>query len=187
MARQKRNLLTEGMSGKLGGIVFRQVAGETVVSQAPEKSKKEASEKQKKQKSRFEEATIYAKIATNLEETKDLYANAAKKKKGVSAYNVAVADFLNAPNIKNVDLSAYTSEIDSEIKIIAVDDFMVATVSVEIHAMDGALLEKGYAQHVTGGLWIYKTTQNNPQVEGAKIIVTASDLPGNVATSIVEN
>jgi NADH dehydrogenase/NADH:ubiquinone oxidoreductase subunit G len=187
MAKQEKNIVTQGMSGKLGGIVFRQVAGKTVISQAPEKSKKEASEKQQKHKEKFQEATIYAKIAVVQEETKELYAKAAKKKKGLSAYNVAVADYLNAPDIKNIDLSEYTNEAGSKIKIIAVDDFMVKSVSVEIYSMDGSLMENGDAENVAGGLWVYTTVQNNPNLESAKIVVSASDLPGNITTSIIES
>jgi hypothetical protein len=187
MAKQERNIVTQGMSGKIGGIVFRQVAGKTIISQAPEKSKTEPTEKQQKQQEEFQEATVYAKIAVVQEETKELYAKAAKKKKGLSAYNVAVADYLNAPKIKKVDIAEYTNEAGSKIKIIAVDDFMVKSVSVEIYAMDGTLLEDGDAENAAGSLWIYTTTQNNPDPDGVKIVVSASDLPGNVTTSIVEH
>ncbi|MDR0606325.1 MAG: hypothetical protein LBG80_18770 [Bacteroidales bacterium] len=179
MAKQKRNLLTQGMSGKIGGIVFRQKDGQTIISIAPEKKTKEPSEKQKKHQERFQKATIYAKkVMANLKK-KAAYEEAAKEKKA-TVYTIAVADFLNSPDIQEVDLTGYTGEIDSEITIVAVDDFLVAGVHVEIYLMDGSLLEEGEAVEVAKNVWVYKATQNSQDLTGAKIIVSASDLPGNI-------
>lgn len=66
-------------------------------------------------------------------------------KDGESAYNVAVADFLNAPDIKEVDFSKYTGEVGSQITICAIDDFKVTDVQVEIFDSTGVLVERGGA------------------------------------------
>jgi hypothetical protein len=50
MAKQRGNVVTHGLNGKVGGLlVFRQKDGETIVSKIPEPSKK-VSEGQKKQR-----------------------------------------------------------------------------------------------------------------------------------------
>jgi hypothetical protein len=182
MAKQKGNVVTHGLSGKIGDLlVFRQRDGKTIVSKMPEQPK-QASEKQTETRKRFQQATIYAKIAVAQPETKDRYAGEAKKRKGITAYNVAVADFFNAPDIETVDLSAYTGAPGDEIRVIASDDFAVKSVHVQINASDGSPVEEGDAVNSAGNLWIYAATQKNAGLGGAKITVSASDLPGNITT-----
>jgi hypothetical protein len=182
MAKSQKNVVTYGLSGKIGDIlVFRQRDGKTIVSKMPEQSKT-ASEKQQKQRKRFQKATIYAKVATDDPETKEQYAAKAKKSKGITAYNIAVADFFNAPDIETVDLSAYTGMEGDEIRIIASDDFAVKSVHVQINDADGSPVEAGEAVNRMGNLWIYTATQRNESLVGNKIVVFASDLPGNITT-----
>ncbi|MDR1551916.1 MAG: hypothetical protein LBS69_00415 [Prevotellaceae bacterium] len=180
MAKQKGNVVTYGLSGKIGDLlIFRQRDGKTIVSKIPEQPKT-ASEKQSQQRKRFQQATIYARAAVAGSQTKELYDAAAKKKQGITAYNVAVADFFNAPNIEIVDLSAYTGAVGDEIRIIVTDDFAVKSVHVQINNVDGTLVEAGYATGNAGNIWIYAATQNNESLNGDKIVITASDLPGNI-------
>jgi hypothetical protein len=180
MAKSKNNVITYGLSGKIGDLlVFRQRDGITVVSKMPEQQK-EASEKQTANRKRFQQAAVYAKIAVEDAETKDLYGEQAKKRKGLTAYNVAVADFFNAPDIDTVDLSAYTGSVDDQIRIIVSDDFAVKSVHVQINNADGSLVEQGFALRGAGNLWTYIATENNESLDGDKILITASDLPGNI-------
>jgi signal peptidase I len=180
MAKQKGNVVTHGLRGKVGDLlVFRQRNGETVVSKIPELPKK-VTEGQKKHQKFFQQATIYGKSVVADPQLKELYEAAAKKKKGITAYNVAVADFLNAPDIENVDLSAYNGAAGDEIRIIASDDFAVKSVHVSINNVDGTLIEEGYASQNVGNLWIYVASKNNDSTTGDRIVVTASDIPGNI-------
>ncbi|MDR1583994.1 MAG: hypothetical protein LBS55_12210 [Prevotellaceae bacterium] len=55
-----------------------------------------SSEEQKKSRKRFQRATIYTKGAIDDPQIREQYDAVAKKKKGLTAYNVAVADFFNA-------------------------------------------------------------------------------------------
>jgi hypothetical protein len=183
MAKQKNNVVTHGLSGKIGDLlIFRQVKGKTVVSKIPEQSKT-ATEKQKATRKRFQQATLYAKAAIESSNTKELYAAAAKKgkNKGKTAYNIAVADFFNAPDIDSIDLSNYTGAAGDEIRVIASDDFAVKSVRVQIINADGSTVEEGEAANTEGNLWIYAAVQNNESPDGDKIVVTVSDLPGNIA------
>jgi predicted membrane-bound mannosyltransferase len=181
MAKQKGNVVTHGLSGKIGDLlIFRQVNGQTVVSKIPERSQT-ASEKQKEQRKRFQRATVYAKAAVDDPETKALYAGEAGKSKGKTAYNIAVADFFNAPDIETVDLSDYTGSVGDTVRVAATDDFLVKSVYVSIVDADGATVEEGDAVRGTGNLWIYTATKHNDSVSGYRIEITASDLPGNIA------
>jgi hypothetical protein len=181
MAKSKNNVLTYGLSGKIGDLlVFRQVDGKTIVSKIPEQPKT-VSEKQKTQRQRFQQAVIYAKTAVAASETKELYAEEAKKKKGQTTYNIAVADFFNAPDIHTVDLSEYAGAAGNKIRITVSDDFAVKSVHVQINNADGSLVEEGEATYDAGNMWIYTAVQNNANLNGDKILITASDLPGNVA------
>jgi hypothetical protein len=180
MAVSKNNVVTHGLSGKIGDmLVFRQLDGKTIVSQVPEKPKR-VSEEQLEHQKRFQQATIYAKSAVDSPDTKELYETAAKKKKGVSAYNVAVADFFGAPDIETIDLTEYTGKVGDQIRFVVSDGFAVKAVKVRIINADGSLVEDGSAVQGTGNLWVYAAAQNNESLEGDKIVVSASDLPGNV-------
>ncbi|MDR1887285.1 MAG: hypothetical protein LBQ70_05150 [Prevotellaceae bacterium] len=181
MAKQKGNVVTHGLSGKIGDLlVFRQVDGKTVVSKIPEQSKT-VSENQKKTRKRFQQAAIYAKAATaKSSESKEIYDAAAKKKKSIP-YRVAVADFFNAPDIHHVDVSHYTGAPGDVIRIEVSDDTAVKSVKVTIINADGSLVEEGDAQvDVSGYVWKYTAVQTNDSLEGDKIVITASDFPENI-------
>jgi hypothetical protein len=61
MAKIKLDPMFSGMSGKFGGLVFRQRPdGTTTVSRAPAKSNNKPSPAQLAQRRRFKEATAYA-------------------------------------------------------------------------------------------------------------------------------
>jgi hypothetical protein len=180
MGQSKNNLATEGLSGQVGNLVFRlrKEDGKVFVSAHPSAREGEPSEEQLKVESRFQEAVIYGKSVLADPATKALYKEKAGP--GQSAYNVAVADYCSAPDIKEVDLSAYTGQAGTVIKIKATDDFKVVKVHVKIADTAGTLIEEGDAVLNTDGLyWIYTATVFNVSPTGDKITVTAWDLPNN--------
>lgn len=180
MATSKNNIITHGLSGKVGDVlVFSQRNGKTVVGKVPDRSNVELTDKQKQTNQRFQEAVIYAKSVLTDAAKKAEYEGKAQE--GQSAYNVAIADFFNAPDIESIDLSGYTGKSQQKIVIRAVDDFKVAQVTVAIYNSNGTLLESGKAAIAPNGLdWVYTTTATNDQLAGDKIVVRASDLPGNL-------
>jgi hypothetical protein len=145
-------------------------------------SSKKVSERQKRQRKNFQKAIFYAKSVFEGDDaqTIGLYEAAAKKKKGLSAYNIAVADFCHAPDIELVDLADYSGVQGDQIRVTASDDFAVKSVHVRISNIDGTIVEEGYATQGVGNLWTYVASQNNDSLEGDKIEVSASDLPGNI-------
>jgi hypothetical protein len=179
---KKSNVVMYGVSGKIGGLlIFRQMkGGKTVVAKIPDRSESDnPSESQVKQRKRFQQAVLYGKGAIGNPETGELYKKAAAKQNR-QAFNVAVADYFNAPDIDAIDVSEYTGNVGDKISISASDDFMVKAVKVSIINSDGSLVEEGDATHIAGNLWEYIATQQNDNIEGDKIVVSASDLPGNI-------
>lgn len=182
MAHVKNNIVTEGLSGKLGNtIVFRQWGGKTVVAVKPTSTKREPTEKQKEQHLRFRKGSRYAQQAIQNPTLKAAYQQETRG--GQSAYNVAMADFLNQPDITELDLGTYTGTKGHAFTIQAEDDHLVADVQVAIYNPAGNLLEQGPAElHDNGVDWVYTTQKAIGQPKGSKLVVQASDLPGNVTT-----
>jgi hypothetical protein len=97
-----------------------------------------------------------------------------------------LADFLNAPKIKEVDVNKYTGSAGSTIRIRVIDDFMVKSVNAAVYSSDGGLAEQGAAVILANGVdWLYTATTSNANLAGSKIVIRASDLPGNTTDSNV--
>jgi signal peptidase I len=184
MAKQTNNVVTYGLRGKVGDLlVFRQRAGQTIVSKVPQK-RKEDSEKQKEHQRKFQRAVLYAKAAMADSDTAETYNRAAKK--GRTGYNVDVADFFNAPDIHNVNVSGYTGQPGDVILIQVNDDFKVKEVKVTITHADGSLVEEGNAvSDSIGYVWTFTATSTNDCLGNDRIEITVSDHPGNVTQDSV--
>lgn len=184
MARTINNTITHGVSGKFGDqIVFRQVNGKTLMCKSPI-SRGKTSAKQEQQQEKFKKASQYAKQALEDPVLSAEYALEAKRRKGLSAYNVAVADYLISPTIDKVDVSAYTGNVGEKIKIQAYDDYKVEAVKVYIHT-SSSLVEEGEAV-LQGIEWIYTVQTENTNLSGSKITVKVIDTAGNESEQEVE-
>lgn len=183
MGQSKNNLATEGLSGQVGNLVFRRRKsdGKVFVARQPAAFEGEPSVAQKAIQSKFQQAVIYGRTATTDPAVKAAYAEKASG--GKTAFNVAVADYFNAPDIQEVDVTSYNGRITSIIRIRATDDFAVKSIHVSILNGDDTLVEEGYAVlHANGVDWIYTASALNESLTGDKIIVTASDIPLNTKT-----
>lgn len=182
MAESKNNVVTHGLSGKVGDmLVFSQRHGKTFVARKPRiNENRQATAQQQLVQQKFQQAVIYAKTALADANTKNAYD--AVKQPGQTAFNVAVADLFNAPDIDSIDLSGYNGNPGDQIIIRATDDFKMAEVKVTIANADGSEVESGNAvlDPTTGLDWIYTATQTNSSLSGDKITVVASDMPGNL-------
>ncbi|MES2380007.1 MAG: hypothetical protein V4538_03135 [Bacteroidota bacterium] len=178
MAIVNKNLITKGLSGMLGGtLVFRSVGDKTVVATAPSTSKV-PTVAQKNQRERFQQAVLYAKSQMADPIIKAEYETHAKGSGAPNAYNIAVADFFNAPDITEIDLSKYLGKKGDTIRIRVTDDFKVESVSVEITNDKGT--EKGNAVMQANKLdWLYTVIDDNTSTVGNKIVIKAYDMPGN--------
>jgi hypothetical protein len=182
MGESKNNLATEGLSGQVGNLVFRRrkADGKVFVSHQRSASEGEPTDAQKAVHTKFQEAILYGKTAIADPNTKAQYEQ--KKSAGQSAFNVAVADYFNAPDIHEIDVSAYTGQIASTIRVRVTDDFTVKSVLVHIANADGSLVEEGNAVLQPNGVdWLYTATQTNESLVGDRITVKAFDIPHNAA------
>jgi hypothetical protein len=187
MAKIRKNAVVQGASGKFGdSIVFRQLAdGQTIITQAPRPDpNREKKPGEIANQNRFQQAIIYGKAAKSNPELNQLYENEAAKKPLHSAFNVAVADYMKAPSIQAVDVSKYSGKIGDTITITATDDFQVKEVLVTIFNPDGSISDHGMAINDPSDTnkWLWIASNTNPSLTGDKIVVTASDLPGSLAT-----
>ncbi|UOQ52228.1 hypothetical protein [Hymenobacter cellulosivorans] len=184
MARVNNNIITQGLSGTLGGtLVFRQVGGQTIVSAAPRETDKAPTAKQLVHQERFQMAALYAKAQIRDAASKVEYEAGRSTDSTANAYAIAVADFLQAPDIHQIDLSAYAGKKGEAIRVRVTDDFKVTGVRVRIENGDGTLVEEGAAKAEPNGLdWTYTATAANASLDGDKITITATDKPGNVTT-----
>ncbi|MFD2718819.1 hypothetical protein ACFST9_08835 [Hymenobacter monticola] len=180
MAKVKNNIVTQGLSGTLGGqLVFRQTSRGTVVSVAPQAPSGPPTAGQTAQRERFQQAVIYAKGQSQDPAVQAEYADEARAQ-DISVYNVLLRDFMQAPSIGDVDLSQYTGKVGDLIAITATDDHAVQSVHVKIENSDGSLVEEGDAQQQADpNQWLYTATARNASLAGDKITVSATDNPGH--------
>lgn len=182
MAESKNNVVTHGLSGKIDLLVFRQKGGKTIVTKAPTHSTKPLSSAQQAVQQKFQQAVLYGKAVNASPTQKAEYE--AQAQEGQTAYNVAIADFFNAPDINEIDVQAYTGKVGDKIWVKATDDFKVTKVHVAIENSDGTLVEEGDAVADAIGLnFTYIATKANASLAGDKITVTAYDTPGNETES----
>jgi len=182
MGESKKNLATDGLMGQVGNFVFRRrrVDGKIFVSRHPGEQEAEPTQAQVSVREKFQQAAIYGRSAVSNPETEAEYAAATKP--GQTAYNVAVADFFRAPDIEEVDLSAYSGQAGDVIRVKATDDFKVQQVSVKIENAAASLIEEGQAvADADGRSWIYTATAVNESLTGDKITITVTDRPQNVS------
>jgi len=176
-----RNIVTDGLSGRIKQLVFRQWQGQTVVASAPSPSNIPATADQLEIQQTFKEAVIYAKAILTDAAAKLAYK--AKAKRGQSAFNVALRDFFKPPVIESIDKSSYTAQAGSFLSAQVTDDFQVASVEVRIENAGGQLIEAGTATLQEDGLhYRYTTTATVANIAGNRITFIATDMPGHLVT-----
>ncbi|MBN1429383.1 MAG: hypothetical protein JXB07_13505 [Anaerolineae bacterium] len=183
MAKVEQNIVIQGISGMLGGqVVFKRTkSGRTYISTRPTyPDGRVFSEAQKKHQGSFRDAVAYAKSAAK---TEPIYTEMAKGEYH-SAYNAAVADWFNPPEVAEIDLSGWAGQAGEPIRVKALDNIKVAQVVVLIVNEEGVVIEQGKAEQIDELWWIYRTTQaaSGP----AKVIAVAQDLPGNIGQGAKE-
>lgn len=177
MAKVRQNMVMQGLSGTLGDQLVIRIdkAGRTIVSaKAPDDPNRVFNDVQKAHQEEFRQAAAYAKAAKG----EEVYAQKAQGTP-LNPYNVAMADWFHAPEIKNLDIDAWSGQAGQLIRVEASDDVKITQVTVVITDESDVLLEQGSAEQGPGLWWEYVTTataSGNP-----KVIVSAQDLPGHIA------
>lgn len=174
MAKVRQNLVIHGLSGSLGDqLTLRQdKAGRTIISAKRAANPNQIfSDAQKQHQEAFREAAAYAQSAKDL----PVYADKAAGTP-LNAYNVAMADWFNPPEVQEIDLRGWSGQAGEHIRVRASDDVQVRAVNLSITDADGSLLEQGAAVRAEGQWWDYTTTATG----GTQVTAGATDLPGHV-------
>lgn len=180
MAKVIGNILTKGLSGMVGNmLVFKQVGNETIVTIRP-KARNGSSAKQQAEQSRFKKAVLYAKEAMLDSDLKSLYATGINRR-CTSAHQVALTDFLNAPEVAQICITCTKSS--AIVKVLATDNFMVKSVSISIVSADGEILNTGNATQQPGSDWWLYTLELQTSANSYVAEVTAADWAGNCSTA----
>jgi hypothetical protein len=179
MAKVFNNIFVRGLKGAVGEqfVIRRTRSGKTIIANMPSfDENREYTETQKEHQEAFREATVYAKKA----KTQEVYINKAKGT-GATAYNMAVADWFNVPEVVDVDISDWTGQAGETIRVKAKDDTAVIAVHLIFRNSD-IIVEEGDAvpSEIDGLLWTYTTQTAMPEISPLFLAATAHDLPGNV-------
>ncbi|PWV44630.1 hypothetical protein [Chitinophaga sp. S165] len=180
MAYVKLNPFTKGASGTVGDMMnFRVRKGKTIIGMKRGPSTKPPTEAQQETREQFVIASLFAQEAVKDPAIKALYQKAAKG--GQTAYNVALRDAMNPPVIDEVNISGYKGTVGDLISVKARDVITPKSVTVAILSQTGAVLEQGDAVIKTNDrrIWNYTVTAANAALSGTRVVVTATDLPGN--------
>ena len=182
MAKVTNNPTAGDLEGAVGDLVFYIRKGTHCARRRPVRRKKFTSA-EKKNQSRFGQASAFAKAVLSDAAQKARYEQAAKATKG-SAQNLAVSDFMHAPNLAEIDLSDYTGQAGERIRV-RVEEGVLGAVAVKVAIADSgrSTLEQGAATlEDSGPWWCYKTQKQVSEDQPLWITITATDQPGNKNT-----
>ena len=172
------NRAFRGMQGVMDDVIYKRFEDQTISVSKPKPFTGPPTAAQVRARERFTEAASYATAVMRDPVRLPVYAAAAKAIGRQSVFPVIMGDFLNLPEVKEIDLVGYNGRVGDAIKIKAVDDFEVVSVKVTIRNAAGATLEEGLA---TKGdtRWIYLAQSVAPTDQTLTIEAEASDRPGN--------
>jgi hypothetical protein len=179
---QQENFIVEASSAAVAGIEkkLRQRGKTKFLAKTPTFGKNRVlTPAQEEHLDKFSTATAYARAAMADPALEKIYAVRATTERSV--FNLAVKDYIKAPKVKKVIVSAYTGNVGSTIEVRAKDDFAVKAVKVSIRNAAGDLVEEGNAliDPLDKSKWIYTATQVVAILPGCKVKAIAQDLPGN--------
>jgi len=98
MATVGTNPIVDGLSGMLGGLVFKNLRGKTFVSKSPQPPQRQSAQ-QKANRSKFHDASEWAKKILLDADKKAYYQKKAKKLKLPNAYTAAITDYMRRPKL----------------------------------------------------------------------------------------
>jgi hypothetical protein len=98
----------------------------------------------------------------------------------LSAYNLAVADYLGKPQIMDIEIRGWTGGIGQTIRVVAKDNFIVLRVHLVIRDSQ-FVWEAGEAEQSESNklVWTYITRTPVEREPGLWLEACAYDLPGN--------
>jgi hypothetical protein len=104
MAKVKKNVIIEGLSGRVGKLVFKQYGDKTVVCKWPEHDpERTPTPAEARQRGKIKDAAARAKSILATEAGHAYYQAARLRLDKHSAYHTAVHDYFGAPRIEAVE------------------------------------------------------------------------------------
>jgi DNA-binding beta-propeller fold protein YncE len=185
--KRKKPRSKANVSGLLGErITVRKSNNRVVVTNQPKRKKAKLTTALRVQRKNFKMASLWAIGQAEDPESRELYAKGVRGKHE-SPYTVALADYMNSPEVDSIDTGKYKGTIGDVLNIKAFDEFEVTKVEVKIVDAKGNVVEQGEASaDPTFRLWWqYKAVAANPSRAGTKITAIAYDRPGNTGTKEV--
>ena len=131
MAIIKTNALIDGISGRSGNHVFKQLRGKTIMCKRPSKPTKQ-SDHQKENRDRFKKASQWAKDVLLDPDKKAYYQKKARKMELPNAYTAAIADYMRGVKVMQVNRYA-----DKTTFSVYKKDFDVAQVEIVLRKDSG--------------------------------------------------
>jgi hypothetical protein len=176
------------LRGKVGKTLYVAKYGDKyVVKEVPQRAEKEATAAQKPVRQELMNANRYWRSVKTQPELKAIYDVAAKLRKK-RACDLAKADFIHPPTVRDIDLSGYQGQPSERIVIVAEDDFEVSSAQVRIHELDGTVIEQGgAAADGASGHWVYLGQTAILAGKAVVVEVTTTDRPGNKAVKSVDH
>lgn len=180
MAKVKLNSAIKEMRGSLGDMVFIPCGDGEAIARRKGRPPEVFSDKQVAHQTRFSDASAYARSVQKDPALSEPYLASAKAK-GLSPYQMALGDFMKAPEIAGIDLSGFNGKAGGVVTVSATE-WKVVDVQVRILSLEGAVQEEGAAALEGGsGTWLYKARTNVPSGQTVIVEATAKDRPGHTA------
>jgi hypothetical protein len=143
MATVRKNVLLEGLSGRVGDLVLKDYGDKVVLCRRPVHDPKRVPKPgEARQRERIRAAAAMARAVLATVEGEAYYQAARRRLGKHSAYHTAVCDFLGTPEVVGVRLAA-----GGELLIEVWDDVGVRQVTVAVNGEEGA------AEAVDGAPW----------------------------------
>lgn len=141
--------------GKVGGLIYREQHGQTVVLSGY-KRKDRPSAAQREVRARFEAAQAYAAKVLAHPLKRERYRQLAAERKR-PPNTLLIANFLTPPTVERVDLAEFDGRAGDVICVLAADAIEVVGVTVAACDATGRVLESGAAKK-DHDVWEYRCT-----------------------------
>jgi hypothetical protein len=151
MAIVRDNIIMEGVRGMLGGVVFRNIRGKTIMSNKPKPPSRQSQE-QRANRDRFRNATIYAKAMMHDPLKKEYYRRKAVKLALPNAYTAAITDYMRRITI--TDIVTKETKTGTDIVFTArKQDFTINCLTIKALNAAGIDTPSSNATRLYGAVW----------------------------------
>ncbi len=144
-------------------LVFKTLRGKTILASRPSPPTKQ-SEQQRLNRSKFKEASFWAKSVIRDPANKEYYDRKAKKLKLPNAYTAAITDYMRTPQVKEIE-----KRLDTVTYKVSKKDFDVKSIELKVVNAKGEEIEtralvkdklndwtfKLSREELRWGVWVY--------------------------------